>query len=351
MLFFDDQFPIHRKVARLSDAAYRLHSSAIFWCARNLTDGVVPEEDLEDVCAQVRTPERFVAECVKRRLWHEIGTVCDSEKCPAYPSNGVTNEVAEGWVIHDYFDWQKTKERVKQDRAANAERQRKFRERRNGVTENAATSENIETGQRNAVSNAVTNASVTQPSPVQSPSRRDGTSLGGQSAGGQSVRAGARVREARRMLHQRYGLTDDEADQVIGVVSERSKEPIKNISRYLDRMAEGDLADIVGAVMDARTPRPEPAPPPDPPPLSVVPETSRVPPSAGPSQPPLLVLAPEPAPDPEERARAEDALAEAHRRLDEIRQNARPSTPMADRARQLDEEITRRQAERRKHGT
>lgn len=54
---FDDQFPIHRKVDGLSDAAYRLHTSAIFWCARNLTDGFVSEEDLDGVTARVRTPD------------------------------------------------------------------------------------------------------------------------------------------------------------------------------------------------------------------------------------------------------------------------------------------------------
>jgi hypothetical protein len=71
---FDDQFTINRKVTRLSDAAFRQHVSAIFWCARNLTDGVVPEEDLDDVCARVRTPERFVTELLDRGLWHVIGT-------------------------------------------------------------------------------------------------------------------------------------------------------------------------------------------------------------------------------------------------------------------------------------
>lgn len=66
---FDDQYPIHRKVAGLSDAAFRLHSAAIFWSARNGTDGFVPQDDLDQVCARVRDPARFAAECVKRGLW------------------------------------------------------------------------------------------------------------------------------------------------------------------------------------------------------------------------------------------------------------------------------------------
>jgi hypothetical protein len=100
---YDDQYPIHRKVAGLSDAAFRLNTAAIFWCARNGTDGFVPEEDLDQVCAQVRDPARFAAECVKRRTWHLAAHSCTSENCPE-------PREAPGWVIHDYLDYQPTKD-------------------------------------------------------------------------------------------------------------------------------------------------------------------------------------------------------------------------------------------------
>lgn len=103
---FDDQFPIHRKVAGLTDAAFRLHVSAIPWCSRNLTDGVVPTGDLDDVCARVRTPQRFAAELVGRGLWHDAGEECGSEHCSA-PSD-------EGWVIHDYLGFQPSRSKVLQ---------------------------------------------------------------------------------------------------------------------------------------------------------------------------------------------------------------------------------------------
>lgn len=100
---FDDQYPIHRKVAGLTDAAFRLHSAAIFWCARNGTDGFVPEEDLDQVCAQVRDPSRFAAECVRRRAWHQAAHGCKSEMCPEPRDEP-------GWVIHDYLEYQPTKD-------------------------------------------------------------------------------------------------------------------------------------------------------------------------------------------------------------------------------------------------
>src|SRR6266516_3968709 len=119
---FDDQFTIHRKVDGLSDAAFRLHTSAIFWSARNLTDGFVSREDLDGVSARVRTPGRFAAECVRRGVWHLGDEDCTSAKCPADGGDG------DGWVIHDYWEFQPSKEQVKRDRAHNARRQALFRD-------------------------------------------------------------------------------------------------------------------------------------------------------------------------------------------------------------------------------
>lgn len=110
---FDDQFTIHRKVDGLTDAAFRLHVAAVFWSARNLTDGFVPEEDLDLVCARLRQPARFAAECVKRGVWHDAHQACPSEKCPA-PA------VADGWVIHDYWEYQPTRDKVLADRETKA---------------------------------------------------------------------------------------------------------------------------------------------------------------------------------------------------------------------------------------
>lgn len=270
MLFFDDQFPIHRKVAGLSDAAFRLHVSAIFWCRRNSTDGVVPAEDLDDVSARVRKPSRFASECVSRGLWHEIGAGCASEACPA--RNAVTNGVTDGWVIHDYFDWQKSKERVQQDRKANAERQRKWRDQHKQAA-----------GAAVEARNAVTNASVTAPSPVQSPSQRDGTSLGDQSAGGQSVRAGARVREGRRWLHDQHRLTDDEADLVLADADRRSPTEIRSYVKYLASWDPAELVDVIYLAQERVRGRK-----PDRPPLAAVPDP--VPEQPARTEPPSSLL-------------------------------------------------------------
>lgn len=87
---FDDQFPIHRKVKGLTDAEFRLHTEAIFWCARNLTDGYVARDELRDVSG-ISKPERHLTALVSRGLWLE--------------TDG-------GWIIHDYLTYQPSRSKV-----------------------------------------------------------------------------------------------------------------------------------------------------------------------------------------------------------------------------------------------
>jgi len=96
MLKFDDQFPIHRKVSGLTDAAFRLHVEAIFWCARNLTDGFIAQDDLASV-SRYRRPEGYVTELVGRGAW---------------------DVVEDGWQIHDYLSWQDSRDKVLRVREA-----------------------------------------------------------------------------------------------------------------------------------------------------------------------------------------------------------------------------------------
>lgn len=118
---FDDEFPIHRKLGPLDDATYRLHSEAIFWCSRNTTDGRIAREELPAISVRAKTAR--VAKLVARNLWHAAGSQrCGSEKCPT-PG-------PDGWVIHDYLDYQPARDKVLADREAKAERQRNWLERK-----------------------------------------------------------------------------------------------------------------------------------------------------------------------------------------------------------------------------
>jgi hypothetical protein len=106
----DDRFPSHRKIALLSDRAFRLHISAICWCAENLTDGRITDRELTLV-AHVRGLKATAKQLEDAGVW---------------------DRADDGWVIHDYLDYNPSREQVQAERKKNAERQEKFRKRKNG---------------------------------------------------------------------------------------------------------------------------------------------------------------------------------------------------------------------------
>jgi hypothetical protein len=107
----DDNFPIHRKVAGLTDTEFRLHVSAICWCARNLTDGVVTRRDLPHIAAGIPSPARPAAVLVQRGLWHRT---------------------ERGWTINGYLDYQPSREKVEAEREGKRIRQQRWRAGQSG---------------------------------------------------------------------------------------------------------------------------------------------------------------------------------------------------------------------------
>ncbi|MEV4041503.1 hypothetical protein [Streptomyces sp. NPDC049744] len=124
----EDRFPSHRKVALLSDRAFRLHVSAICWSAENLTDGRIGDRELPHV-AHIRGIKATAKQLEEAGLW---------------------DRVDDGWLIHDYLDYNPSREQVVADRKKNAERQERFRKRKNGKPTPPSN------GSRNGGSNGVT---------------------------------------------------------------------------------------------------------------------------------------------------------------------------------------------------
>ena len=79
----DDRFPEHRKIRRLTDAAYRLHHTAMCACAVDETDGLVTEADLADMEHGQRLRKHI----------------------DALVSAGLWEPVKDGWLIHDFLDY------------------------------------------------------------------------------------------------------------------------------------------------------------------------------------------------------------------------------------------------------
>lgn len=114
---FDDGFADHPKNRGLSDSAFRLHVTAILYCCRFLTDGVILRESVPDLYPIRRKsgPNRDVNELLARGLWREI---LDGS----------------AYVIHDYLEWNDSREKVEKRRSANAERLKEWR-RKHGKDE------------------------------------------------------------------------------------------------------------------------------------------------------------------------------------------------------------------------
>lgn len=139
----DDRFPSHRKVALLSDKAFRLHVSALCWASENLTEGHISDRELK-VISRIRGPKTAAAELVDARLW---------ERTP------------DGYLIHDYLEYNPDRARVQADRSANAARQQAFRDRKKAEKEAA----------RNAPRNGVTPDAKNGPDDTNATAkRRDG---------------------------------------------------------------------------------------------------------------------------------------------------------------------------------
>jgi hypothetical protein len=103
---FEDHYPLHRKVRPLSDAAFRLHVSAICWCAAHLTDGHISKGDLR-LTSDVRNPAKAASELVTAGLW---------------------DVAVDGWYVHDYLAYNPPKEKVLARREADRVRQQRGRD-------------------------------------------------------------------------------------------------------------------------------------------------------------------------------------------------------------------------------
>jgi hypothetical protein len=155
---FDDRFPTHRKIRRLSDAAFRMHVSAIHWCSEHLTDGHVPAGEL-DLVSDVKSPLRVVPELERAGLWK--------------PSSS-------GWEIHDFLEYQPSAEKVRAERDAKKERQERWKEKQRAASRKAAGDASQDTS-----GDGSKDDSPYPSRPVPVPSRPLGDELGGEGAVGE----------------------------------------------------------------------------------------------------------------------------------------------------------------------
>lgn len=179
----DDRFPSHRKVALLSDRAFRLHVSAICWCAENLTDGRIGDRELPLV-AHIRGIKATAKQLEEAGVW---------------------DRTDDGWMIHDYLDYNPSREQVLLERKKNAERQERFRQRKSGKPTPPSN------GSRNGSSNGVTNDGRKRDGDTNATRQRhDGDT--------NATRNDAASREGSQLTAIRNGVTNDAPSRPVPVV-------------------------------------------------------------------------------------------------------------------------------------
>lgn len=130
----DDQMHRRRKIRGLSDAAWRLYTSAIIDCCAEASDGVIEGEYLRELLPNHH--EDYVRELLARRLLHDKPD-CRSPDCLASQGLPATGDL---YVIHDFHQWQLSKEEWSLRKAREAEaalfaNHKRWHERRGVVKE------------------------------------------------------------------------------------------------------------------------------------------------------------------------------------------------------------------------
>jgi hypothetical protein len=145
-LRLDDRHDEHPKIEPLSNAGFRLHIKILLYCARNCTNGVVTGAKLTQLASTI--PGRYgvanlVRELVNAKLLDET-------------SNGVT--------VHDYLDYNPSKEQVLESRKRSAQRQKRYRNKKR-ESGSQPESDAVTNGVTPRVSNAVSHTGPSHPIP------------------------------------------------------------------------------------------------------------------------------------------------------------------------------------------
>lgn len=112
----EDSFPDHPKVAALSDAEFRLHVTAICYASRYNTDGAIPAAALRSL----RGTPKLAAKLVLTGVWEEEG---------------------DGWRVHDFLDYNPSRDEAAAKRLSR-EQAGRLGGLRSGVTRRSKTEAN-----------------------------------------------------------------------------------------------------------------------------------------------------------------------------------------------------------------
>jgi len=105
------------KISTLSDSAFRLWVRGLCYCQTALTDGLIPHAALRDMGAKRKDVDELASVRVAGRgpLWDRVEGF--------------------GFKVHDYLDWNDSRERVNAKRAGAKKRKEEWERRKNSDRE------------------------------------------------------------------------------------------------------------------------------------------------------------------------------------------------------------------------
>lgn len=178
----DDKYAEHPKVVAAGEEAAWVNVKAILWSCRFLTDGFIPEEAAHVLASEKPLMSPSDGGFVQQRAPKEPRK--RPHRAPEEPRfrqiiarltrefhgrSGLWKPATGGYLIHDFLEYNPSKEAVEAERKASRLRQERFRERRNGQFGNGE--ETVESQRYGKSGNAVGHGSVTstpsRPSPSQ----------------------------------------------------------------------------------------------------------------------------------------------------------------------------------------
>jgi len=159
----DDSYGRNPKILSAGPLCRDLYILALCWCNNQLSDGYIPASILYTLSPGLRAADKVAGRLVELGLWHKVDG---------------------GYYIHDYTEYQPTKEQVMAQRRASAARQERSRSRRE-----SRVSHTVSNGVSHTVSNTVSHSAparpdpigpsvgslVTPPEPVSAPDKRTGS--------------------------------------------------------------------------------------------------------------------------------------------------------------------------------
>ncbi len=152
----DDAILDNVKIAKAGALGFALHVAGITWCCRNLTDGFIPYGrvwcllDMSVIFGELlelmpTKPQEYEDRLLDAAL--DIGPVQLDKLASKLVAIELWEEVPHGYQIHDFLDYNPTKERVMAERARGAERKQSSRNpesvRRMSQAESARTSDSV----------------------------------------------------------------------------------------------------------------------------------------------------------------------------------------------------------------